>query len=137
MGLTYLLQRFYCNCHQVPAWQANEAKRWGVKAKNMTLFGKLADQEDGRLIITILSGSGCQNLREGQRKRERSNEKLKWKWLQSCKASPEKANLWKGCINLFSLSLSLSLFFFFFFCSYSQGGGVILSLSELNKDSLV
>ena len=41
----------------------------------MTLFEKLADQEDGRLIVTILPGSGCQNIRESQRERERERER--------------------------------------------------------------
>ena len=29
-------------------WQANESERTGGEAKNTTLFGKLADQKDGR-----------------------------------------------------------------------------------------
>ena len=31
-------------------WQANESERWGVEARKMTLFRKLAEWEDGRLV---------------------------------------------------------------------------------------
>ena len=46
-----------------------EIGRRGAEAKNTTLFGKLADQEDGRPVSpkNHLLGSGCQFLLQNQR----------------------------------------------------------------------
>ena len=38
------------NFNMLAAPQASESERWAVETKNMTLFRKPADQEDGRLM---------------------------------------------------------------------------------------
>ena len=104
------------------AWQANESARWGVEARNTTLFGKSADWEDGRLVP--------QNNHLVGVWMPRSFVESEWKkqWGSKEKVSSVLQNISKGmaslsneCVNLF----------------FSQVGSLRLSLYELNKGTLI